>query len=82
MTSLINWFIDVLYSGISAVLLLLPDSPFQEIQTYSGPLSSAFSTIAYFIPIPGMLTLTVAFLGVVIVWYAYRWILRLGRYID
>lgn len=83
MIQFINWIIDLLYNLVSFVLNLLPDSPFQQIEPNpSSVFGQVMGWITYFVPIQEMIVVTLGFLGAVIVWYAYRWILRLARYVD
>lgn len=76
LTNIINGLIDILVFIMDAVLMLLPDTPFQFEQFDWGPFGSA---IGFIFPIHGMVTHTAALLTAFAIYYSVRWILRVIR---
>ena len=84
MTALFDWIMDFLYMLASAVLGILPNSPFASegfISALAG-FSKIMSHINYFIPFNDMFIFMGIYLVAVIIWYGARWILRLANYIS
>lgn len=78
-TTLINALLNLLGTAASALLLLLPDSPFQWNLDGSSML---LTWLFWLIPIPGMLALLGAYVTAVASYYlirvALRWIKVVG----
>ena len=75
---------DFLYTLASAILVVLPDSPFAT-DGFTATLdkfSTIMANINYFIPFNDMFLFMGVYLLCVIIWYGARWILRFVRYID
>lgn len=70
---LINAFIKALGSVVTGLLDLLPNTPFSWTL---GGLSSYWHYVTVFVPIPEMITMLIAYLSAVSVWYVVRWALR------
>ena len=84
MTKLFDWIMDFLYNLASAVLMVLPESPFQS-DGFTSALNSfnnIMANINYFIPFNDMFIFMGVYLLCVIIWYGARWLLRFVRYID
>lgn len=73
LTTLINSTLGLFGSAASALLLLLPDSPFQW--NLSGT-SEALKWIFWLFPIPGMVTTLTAYVAAVSLYYVIRTALR------
>lgn len=71
--------LDALGAAITAVLSVLPDSPFRDL---SVSLGDWMGYINYFVPIGRMIQITAAYIAAVAIWYGVRWILRFARYIN
>lgn len=84
MTKLFDWFMDFLYTIAHAVLMLLPDSPFEN-EGFTDALAkfdSIMANINYFIPFNDMFLFMGIYLVAVLIWYGARWLLRFVKYID
>lgn len=78
MIGLLNDIISSIASVFSTVLSFLPQTPF----TWSFPSGSIMAMFDYFIPISGMASILTAYVGAVVIWYCYRWILRVVKFIG
>ncbi|MNJ26028.1 hypothetical protein D3C77_204930 [compost metagenome] len=79
MVDILNFLIRTLAAIVTAIMNLLPQTPF----TWDmGALSPHLGVVNYFIPFAGLITITGVFLTATLAWYAIRWILRLAQYID
>lgn len=76
--SILSWLTDL----VVAVLLLLPESPLRVDPADLGSFYLYLQYINYFVPIGAMLGILTAYLVAVLVWYGYRWFLRIARYIE
>ena len=84
MTKLFDWIMDFLYSLASAVLGVLPESPFVS-DGFTSALNgfgNIMGNINYFIPFNDMFIFMGVYLLCVLIWYGARWVLRLAQYID
>lgn len=84
MGKIANWFLDFIYDLASVILLILPDSPFQNPEFTQGlePFKDIMSNINYFLPIGTIVKITAAYVAAVTIWYVVRWVLRIAQYID
>lgn len=81
--AIINTVLQTLETIAAAVLMLLPDSPFQSITLDNlGVLSDVMGYINYFIPMAQILGFISLYISAIVIWYSVRWILRIARYID
>lgn len=79
----VDGILNFLYDFVEPALMLLPDSPFQQIEFEVNQwISTVLGWINYFVPIASILVFTTTYLIAVFAWYVVRWILRLGRYIQ
>lgn len=77
--ALLEWLSDM----VTAVLLLLPESPFANLSLATVPgFANVMGWINYFVPIGPMLGIFTAYLAAVLIWFGIRWVLRLAKYID
>lgn len=77
MIAIINMIIVAIAVVLGAILDLLPTSPFQQFD-FSG-WSEYLGYIAFFFPVREFLIFMQVLLGAVLLWYAYRWVLRFIR---
>lgn len=84
MTKLFDWIMDFLFQIAQAVLMVLPNSPFQnqEFVTIFEKFNGIMENINYFIPFNDMFLFMGIYLVCVLIWYGARWLLRFVRYID
>lgn len=75
---------DFLYNLASLVLMVLPESPFQNEGFISGlnQFADIMANINYFIPFNDMFIFMGIYLVCVLIWYGARWLLRFVKYID
>lgn len=71
-----QFIIDAIAAITTAILSLLPDSPF----TWEIP--SWLQAVGYFIPFNAMLALMMYYVAAVAIWYGIRQILRIVRAIQ
>jgi hypothetical protein len=79
---LINYLIEFFAYIVTLVLNVLPDSPFNWgfVQSF---LDSPYVKFAvYFIPFDSILAFLEVYVTAVFIWYAYRWVLRVIKYIQ
>lgn len=80
MIQFINYLLDLLEALVVQVVDLLPDSPFQNIDL--GVLEQYISYVNYFYPVKQLVIFLGLYTSAVIIWYGFRWVLRLARYIE
>ena len=74
---MLEWFQQLLEKFSSWLLRVLPHSPFSTFLTqFKSHFSPYLGYLNYFVPIRDFLVIIGAFLGVVIVYYAYSIIMR------
>ncbi len=71
---ILNWCGEQITALLSWIVFFLPDSPFKLLD--STPLQPYLSTINYFIPLDFILSVTSAWLSVILVYYSYSVIMR------
>lgn len=76
----LNGLLDNIYSALTWVIELLPDSPFQAIDN-SG-ISDFLGTLNWFIPIDMIIAELELWLSCVVVYYVYQIILRWAKAIE
>lgn len=79
--SLWNSITDVVSDIANAIVLLLPDSPFKDIQIPSD-VKEIMGYVNYFVPIGAMLTIGASWLTAIGVYYLYQTILRWAKTIK
>lgn len=79
LSSILNFFIDVIYLIVTALTALLPVSPFEFKPLDWGPFGSM---IGAFIPIPQMFLHFSAITTAILLYYAVRQLLRLIKMIQ
>lgn len=77
MIEIINMIIQAIAFIFGLILDLLPDSPFQQFD-FSG-WSDYLGYVVYFFPVREFLLFMQLLLGAILIWYAYRWVLRFIR---
>lgn len=79
---LINTLISAFASVVSAVINLLPETPFNWsfVQTVFD--NQYLKLINYFIPFDFIITFMEIYLMAVAIWYLWRWVLRFVKYIG
>lgn len=73
--SIWNNITDVIEEILSAVLLLLPDSPFKSF-TVPDEVKQLLGYVNYFVPVAAMLSIATAWLGAIGIYYLCQTILR------
>jgi len=76
----LNAIIRVVAGAVSAVIGLLPESPFQSI-TLPPQVATIMGYAAWFLPIHEAVIFLQALVVAVAVWYGIRWLMRFTRYI-
>ena len=79
LSTIINFFIDVIYMIVQAIVFLLPASPFDFKPLNWGPFGQL---VGAFIPIPQMFAHFVTLTTAILLYYAIRQILRLIKMIQ
>lgn len=79
MIGVVNKIIELLASALSAVIGLLPDSPFGGL---SFPSTGFWGWVGLVVPVEGILLMLAAWVGAILGWYAIRWVFRFVKYID
>lgn len=79
MIDFVNAMIQDIASILTAILSLLPSSPFTW--DLSGA-SSFMGWFDYFVPVSAIVTLISSYVAAVAVWYMYRWVLKLVKFIG
>lgn len=76
-----NWIVDVVNNIVSAVLFLLPDSPFANIEI-PEEVTQILGYVNYFVPIGAMLAIAAAWLSAIGIYYLVQTILRWAKTIK
>lgn len=76
-----NWIVDVVNNIVSAVLFLLPDSPFANIEI-PEEVTQILGYVNYFVPIGAMLAIAAAWLSAIVIYYLVQTILRWAKTIK
>lgn len=76
-----NWIVDVVNNIVSAVLVLLPDSPFANIEI-PEEVTQILGYVNYFVPIGAMLAIAAAWLSAISIYYLVQTILRWAKTIK
>lgn len=76
-----NWIVDVVNNIVSAVLVLLPDSPFANIEI-PEEVTQILGYVNYFVPIGAMLAIAAAWLSAIGIYYLVQTILRWAKTIK
>ncbi len=73
--------VDVLNDILSAIVLLLPDSPFANI-TVPDEVMNIMGYVNYFVPVAAMLSIGASWLAAIGIYYLYQTILRWAKTIK
>ena len=76
-----NAITDVLDDIVNAIVLLLPDSPFKDVEI-SAEVKQLFGYVNYFVPVTAMLAIGTTWLTAIGVYYLYQTILRWAKTIK
>lgn len=76
-----NWIVDVVNDIISAVMFILPDSPFANIEI-PEEVTQILGYVNYFVPIGAMLAIAAAWLSAIGIYYLVQTILRWAKAIK
>ena len=76
-----NAITDVLDDIVNAIVLLLPDSPFKDVEI-PAEVKQLFGYVNYFVPVTAMLAIGTTWLTAIGVYYLYQTILRWAKTIK
>ncbi len=76
-----NGIVDIVNNIVSAVLVLLPDSPFANIEI-PDEVTQILGYVNYFVPIGAMLAIAAAWLSAIGIYYLVQTILRWAKTIK
>lgn len=76
-----NGITDILDDIVNAIVLLLPVSPFKDIEI-PAEVKELFGYVNYFVPVGAMLTIGTTWLTAIGVYYLYQTILRWAKTIK
>lgn len=76
-----NGLCDILNDILSAVLILLPDSPFADVEI-PPEVTSLLGYVNYFVPVGAMLGIGTGWLAAIGIYYLYQTILRWAKTIK
>ncbi len=76
-----NSITDIVNDIANAIVLLLPDSPFKDVEI-PAEVKDIFGYVNYFVPIGAMLSIGTAWLSAIGIYYLYQTILRWAKTIK
>lgn len=79
--SIWNGIVDVVDDIVNVIVLLLPDSPFANVDI-PAEVVEIFGYVNYFVPVAAMLAIGTSWLAAIGVYYLYQTILRWARTIK
>lgn len=79
--SIWNSIVDFVEQIANAIIMLLPDSPFKDIEI-PAEVRQIFGYVNYFVPIAAMLSIGTAWLTAIGIYYLYQTILRWSKTIK
>lgn len=79
LVNIFNWFINAVGVALQAVILLLPESPFQKIMI---EMPDVIINVNWLFPIAEILSTFETWLAAIIVYYGYQVILRWVKAIE
>lgn len=79
--SIWNSITDVVDDIVNAIVLLLPDSPFKDVEI-SAEVQELFGYVNYFVPVGAMLAIGTGWLAAIGIYYLYQTILRWAKTIK
>ena len=79
--SIWNSITDVVDDIVNAIVLLLPDSPFKDVEI-SVEVQELFGYVNYFVPVGAMLAIGTGWLAAIGIYYLYQTILRWAKTIK
>ena len=83
LSGIIDGFGDLANSVFEGILLLLPTSPFVNIKSHLDPVFlDILGYVNYYIPIGTILTIVVAWLGCIAIYYLYQLVLRTIKAVE
>lgn len=80
-TNIWNGITDILNDILAAVMVLLPDSPFANVQI-PNEVRQILGYVNYFVPIGAMLAIGTGWLSAIGIYYLYQTILRWAKTIK
>lgn len=79
--SIWNSIVDFVEQIANAIIMLLPDSPFKDLEI-PAEVRQIFGYVNYFVPIAAMLSIGTAWLTAIGIYYLYQTILRWSKTIK
>lgn len=79
--SIWNSITDVVDDIVNAIVFLLPDSPFKDVEIPAEVLQ-IFGYVNYFVPVGAMLSIGTGWLAAIGIYYLYQTILRWAKTIK
>lgn len=79
--SIWNSITDVVDDIVNVIVLLLPDSPFKDVEIPSE-IQDLFGYVNYFVPVGAMLAIGTGWLAAIGIYYLYQTILRWAKTIK
>lgn len=79
--SIWNSIVDFVEKVADAIIMLLPDSPFKDVDI-PAEVKQLFGYVNYFVPIAAMLSIGAAWLSAIGIYYLYQTILRWSKAIK
>lgn len=76
-----NGLVDIVNDILSAIMFLLPDSPFANV-TIPDEVKQILGYVNYFVPIAAMLAIGTGWLAAIGIYYLYQTILRWAKTIK
>lgn len=81
MTSIWNGIVSGVNKILNAILFMLPDSPFADLEI-PDEVRNIFGYVNYFVPIKAMLIIAGSWLTAIAIYYIYQTILRWAKAIK
>ena len=79
--SIWNSITDVVDDIVNAIVILLPNSPFKDVEI-PAEVRDIFGYVNYFVPVGAMLTIGTSWLAAIGIYYLYQTILRWAKTIK
>ncbi len=79
--SIWNSITDVVDDIVNAIVFLLPDSPFKDVEI-PAEVQQIFGYVNYFVPVGAMLSIGTGWLAAIGIYYLYQTILRWAKTIK
>lgn len=81
LTSIWNSITDIVDDIVNAIVILLPNSPFKDVEI-PFEVQELFGYVNYFVPIGAMLSIGTGWLAAIGIYYLYQTILRWAKTIK